>query len=308
MRPSTTTWSPECSTSRSPSTSSPGSTSRSLPSRITVAFGLGEDGDAVQEDLGADLLGQADERVEDDDPDGDEGVQIAAEDDQQDAEGKEDVVDEVEDVLAQDLAIGAARLVDDDVALTGVATPPSLGLREASRRRRAQRGPGAGRRAFAIGRPSPGLGDGRSVADVLSHRVGKLSASEADGLAARHAVWQRRRRPLARPRSPRQRAAGIPDGFSGRRLRIPSRLLTACSLGALPKPSTGCLPAGSRLQPALDPWAGRAATTRATGSCLLRPPPEPRGLQPCLALRCSSAPGARRGPCDRCHPRLSVST
>ncbi len=125
-----------------------------------MAFGPREDGDAVQEDLGADLLGQADERVEDDDADGDEGVQVAAEDDQQDAEGEEDVVDEVEDVLAQDLAVGAARLADDDVALAGVATPLGLGLGEARRRRRTQHRPGGGRRAFAAGRLSPGLGDG----------------------------------------------------------------------------------------------------------------------------------------------------
>ncbi len=96
-------------------------------------------------------------------------------------------------------------------------------------------------------------------------------------------------------RSPRQRAAGFPAA-SAAAGSAPLRLLTACSLGVRPKPSAGLPSADGVVKPALDPWAGLATTTRATGSCLLRPPPE-HSADTLLALRCS-APGAR-GPWDR---------
>ena len=109
-------------------------------------LGPREDRDAVDDALGADLLRQADDRVGQDHGDGHEGVEVASQRDEHHAEGEEEVVDEVEDVLAHDARVRAPGAHVDVVAQPGRAPADDLVLREAGSRRAASaRGPGEGR-------------------------------------------------------------------------------------------------------------------------------------------------------------------
>ncbi len=111
-------------------------------------LGARQDRDAVDGALGADLLKEADERVGQDHADGDEGVEVAAEDDEEDPEAEVEVVDEVEDVGADDLLVGAAGVHLDVVALAGGAAARRFGVAETARRGAA--GPRSGGRADGL--------------------------------------------------------------------------------------------------------------------------------------------------------------
>ena len=68
----------------------------------------GQDGDAIEGALGAHLLVEADHSVDQHDADREQRVEVVAHGDEHDGEREEEVVDEVEDVVANDLAVGAA--------------------------------------------------------------------------------------------------------------------------------------------------------------------------------------------------------
>ncbi len=94
-------------------------------------FGPGQQRDLVQHALGAHFLDDADERVDEDDPDRHEGVGIAAQQSQSDAEAEQDVVDEGENVLADDLEVGAAGLELNVISLAARSARQDLFLGEA---------------------------------------------------------------------------------------------------------------------------------------------------------------------------------
>ncbi len=100
----------------------------------------GEDGDAVEGALGAHLLVEADHGVGQHDADRQQRVEVVTERDEHDGQHEEDVVDEVEDVVADDLAVGAAGGDGHVVALAGRPPARDLGLGQAGR---AGREPGA---------------------------------------------------------------------------------------------------------------------------------------------------------------------
>ena len=103
--------------------------------------------DPVEGPLGTHLLGHAHDDVRADDADRDEGVQRAADDDQEHAQHEDHVVDEREDVLAQDLQVGAAGGGGRGVPVPGRAAARGLGVGQAGRgRRRKVRAGAAGRR------------------------------------------------------------------------------------------------------------------------------------------------------------------
>ena len=111
-------------------------------------LGPHEDGDAVHHALGADLLDEADHRVGGDHGDDDEGVERLPQDEQQDAHDVEEVVDEVEDVVADDAPVGAPGVDLRVVALAGGAPPRRLlGGETGGRRGRLA----AGRRGTHVG-------------------------------------------------------------------------------------------------------------------------------------------------------------
>ncbi len=124
--PSTTTWSPGCSTQDVANDDERRVELQHVPAAHHVCLGPHEDRDAVHHALGAHLLDKADDRVDGDHEDHREGVQRLAEHEQEDAEEVEEVVDEVEDVVAHDAPVGASGADLDVVALAG--GPAAAGL------------------------------------------------------------------------------------------------------------------------------------------------------------------------------------
>ena len=94
-------------------------------------LGAGQQGDAVQGALGAHLLHQADQHIDQHHAHRDQRVGVPSQGDQRNAQHVEDVVDEGEDVVADDPGIGAAGAPRNRVALAAGAPGGGLLLREA---------------------------------------------------------------------------------------------------------------------------------------------------------------------------------
>ena len=94
-----------------------------------------EEGDPVERPLGADLLDDPDDDVGRDDAQGHEGVHRPADQHERDAQREQDVVDEREDVLAQDLRVGPGGRRRRGVAVARGAPALDLGVVEAAVRR-----------------------------------------------------------------------------------------------------------------------------------------------------------------------------
>ena len=195
-RPSSTIWSPALTAIRSPSTRSSGRTSVDLARSDGRRRRPREQRDPVEGPLGADLLDDADEDVGRDDGQRDEGVDRAADGDEGEPEGEQDVVDEGEDVLAQDLRVGPRGRRRRRVAVAGGAPAGDLRVVEARLGRRGQvrAAPGSSRagwlprwshaRAYDAGR-APGArlagphAPGCSPGDHCSGRTAELHAWRA---------------------------------------------------------------------------------------------------------------------------------
>ncbi len=98
----------------------------------------GQQRDLVQRLLGADLLVDADRDVGADDPDGDEGIEGSAHHDECEAEQEQHVVDEGEDVLADDGGVGSRRRWRRRVAQSLLVAGGRLGLGQAGGRGRSE--------------------------------------------------------------------------------------------------------------------------------------------------------------------------
>ncbi len=98
--------------------------------------GPGQDGDAVERALGAHLLVEADHGVGGHDAHRQQRVEVVTERDEHRGQHEQDVVDEVEDVVAHDLAIRAPGGRRHLVAVAGRAPPRRFGFGQA--------GPGGG--------------------------------------------------------------------------------------------------------------------------------------------------------------------
>jgi len=94
-------------------------------------LGACQQGDVVERALGTDLLDDAHEHVERDHAGRDEGIGRATEQDEREAEQGEAHVDEGEDVLADDLPVGAPGRWRRAVAQAARPPRPRLSLREA---------------------------------------------------------------------------------------------------------------------------------------------------------------------------------
>jgi len=144
----------------------------------------------VQLALGPDLLGGADQRVEQPEPDADQGVAVAAQRQQRGTDDEQDGVVEGEHVGLQDRGVAAARPAHGGVHLAAAA--PLVGLRAGQPERAPHSG--GGHRGPPIGRAAALIVTGPAASDRVapgspgSGRPARPSAPGAPKGAAQPAV------------------------------------------------------------------------------------------------------------------------